>query len=298
MKNKSYLLIFSLFALVSCGTRLTNPQIPELTEFEDENLNNAIRVSEQKKKEIKEDVHNIYMEEYIPYITGENEFEYSKEYAINNSINCPTYHDVDNNYLEMRVLGYDLAIQKINGEIVKNGSYFDLVGDIFDENYYNSLFEFDENIYSWDILDLVKSMTVPQTETSVSIMGATEVSTASNQKFYENLTCTRDDGNGNFAVTIDGEISYVNNQKITIPDNEGGTIEIESSTLVNTKRMDVEYVDHKVSEILIHMEMFHEPKFDENDEMVSYDSATQILLYLKYQYNVGEDVFVPTYLAK
>jgi hypothetical protein len=30
--------------LTSCGTRLTDPQIPQLHEFKDENLNRAIRV--------------------------------------------------------------------------------------------------------------------------------------------------------------------------------------------------------------------------------------------------------------
>lgn len=296
MKNKKVILGLFAVLLTSCGTRLTDPQIPQLHEFKDENLNRAIRVGEQDKKEIKDDVKNLLMEQYVPVMMDGQLVEYSKEFAIENGVYAPVYYDFENKYLETHILNYTLALQKVGNEFVKNGSYFDLVGDIFDDEYCEYIFEYGvTGIYSWEILDFVKMMTIPQADLSMNFAGINVSQTSSEQKFYHNLTCVRDDGNGNFEVSVSGDISYVVTEQLST--NLGGEeMSIEYKSTVKTDKIDIVYKDHKVSEFLVHTTVTQDDVYDNDGNVIGNGYVHDYVLYTAYQYNVGEDVFKPSFL--
>ena len=96
-------------------------------------------------------------------------------------------------------------------------------------------------------------------------------------------------------MSVSGDISYVVTEKMSI--NLGGEeISIEYKSTVKTDKIDIVYKDHKVSEFLVHTTVTQDDVYDNDGNVISNGYVYDYVLYTAYQYNVGEDVFKPSFL--
>lgn len=291
MKVKNLLMGLSLFALVSCGTRLTNPQIPVLEDFRDKNITKAIKVDEAQRKKIERNIENVYTTQYSVNQSGSygySQSEITKDYVMNNynTYKVDVYYDLENKYVETSMQDYIYAFQKVNGEYVTYAQNFPHIDDLLTDEYMDSIFSSTDMFYSWEIFEYVKNMTTPSKEQSIDTGKIKIDYKTQEQKIYHTLVCTEDNGRGDFTIKVEGQMSYT--YELTM-------LGYEYDAEVITRQMEIVYEDYLVSEVLIYYSLIQEP-VKENGNIVYSSSNTDCIIYMTYDYNVDEETFTPTFL--
>ena len=288
------LLVVLLGGLSSCdildefGNKKDTSEIEEeFDDFADKELNEAIGLSKDEQKEIKNSIHNIYTMQkmYMSYgedsaLEGVEKEEYVEFMNATDSIDAPIYYDLDNNYVEGEVLGYTLAVKKNGRDYERYGSYWDLVSSIMEEEALNELaksfFEPMDYSYAWELSDTVTKMFVPSDSSS---MGGSTITITVDDEWYEQLYLAEQEKEGTFTIKLDGEIKI------------SETMTTDDYTM--TVELIYDYIELKYTDYLLDYCLF---SLYENVDYSGYATKIHMITYTEYDYNVSRDVFTPSYL--